>query len=282
MINKLGFRLLKNRIFEIVILLFAIFLIVPLALIIFMIIKKGISVINWGFIFSTRVPQFGSTNGGILSNILGTVFLVFFATVFAVPVGILTGTYLAENKKGVITFLIQWCIDILQGIPSIIFGLVIYIWVVQTTGKFSGISGSIALAFMMLPVIVKSTEETVKLMPNILKEASISLGVPYYKTMIRIILPTAFSGIVTGILIGIARIAGETAPLLFTAYGNNFFSIDMSKPIASLPHMIYNYATSPFPQSWDVAWGASFVLVSMILILNIITKLAVKKWKVQF
>lgn len=280
--NNLKYRIIKNKIFEITMFLFSFFLIIPLGLIIFMIIQKGISMISFEFIFSTDIPMYGSKAGGIFSNITGTILLVLFAAVISVPIGILTGIFLSENRKGKLSFAVQWCIDILQGVPSIIFGLVIYIWVVQTTGQFSGMSGSIALAFMMLPVIIKSTEESLKLMPHILKEAAIALGVPYYKTMIKVILPTAFSGIVTGILIGIARITGETAPLLFTAYGNNFFSMNMGKPIASLPHLIYNYATSPFKESWDVAWGASFVLVSMILLLNIITKLVVKKWKVQF
>jgi len=247
-----------------------------------MIIQKGISVINFEFIFSTEIPQFGSKEGGILSNILGTLLIVIVATAISVPIGIATGTYLSENRKGKITFIIQWCVDILQGIPSIIFGLVIYLWVVKTTGKFSGFSGSLALGFMMLPVIVKTTEETMNMIPAGFKEASIALGVPYYKTIIKIVIPTSLSGIVTGVLLGVARVSGETAPLLFTAYGNSFFNIDMGKPIASLPHLIYYYATSPFAASWDVAWGASFVLVTIILCLNLITKLAVKKWKVQF
>lgn len=277
--SSIVFRKVNNRIFEVFIFFFALILIIPLVLIIFMIIQKGISAINWEFLTSIRTPAYGSISGGILSNAVGTALLVALATFISVPIGVLTGTYLAENQKGITTFIIQQCIEILQGIPSIIFGLVSYIWIVQTTGKFSGISGSVALALMMLPVIVKSTEETVKMTPRILKEASIALGVPYYKTILRIVLPTAFSGIISGILLGIARIAGETAPLLFTAYGNNFFNVDMTKPIASLPHLIFNYATSPYPDSHTVAWGASFVLVSTILILNIITKLAVKKWK---
>jgi len=277
--RSITFRKVVNKIFEVFIFFFALTLIIPLILIIFMIVQKGISAINWEFLTSIKTPPYGSISGGILSNVVGTALLVAFATFISVPIGVLAGTYLAENEKGVTTFIIQQCIEILQGIPSIIFGLVSYIWLVLTTGKFSGISGSVALALMMLPVIVKSTEETVKMTPLILKEASFALGVPYYKTILRIVLPTAFSGILSGILLGIARIAGETAPLLFTAYGNNFFNVDMTKPIASLPHLIFNYATSPYPDSHTVAWGASLVLVATILILNIITKLAVKKWK---
>ncbi len=276
---SIKFRSFKNVLFKIMILLFSFSLIIPLFLIFFLIFQKGISVINWNFIFSTNIPSLGSKEGGIFSNIIGSFLLIIFATIISVPIGILTGVYLAENKKSILSTIIKFCIDILQGVPSIIFGLVVYIWIVSTTKKFSGYSGSIALAFMMLPVIVKSTEETVKLIPHSLKEASIALGVPYYKTILKIIIPTAFSGIMTGIIIGVSRIFGETAPLLFTAYGNNFFNIDMANPIASLPHLIYNYAISPYPQSWDVAWGASFVLLIIVLSLNLISKLVVKKWK---
>lgn len=272
-------RLIKNIFFKIIIFTFSFSLIIPLFLIFFLIFQKGISVINWNFLFSIKIPLLGSKDGGILANIIGSFLLVMVATIISVPLGVFTGVYLAENKKSKLSIIIRVCIDILQGVPSIIFGLVVYIWIVMTTKKFSGYSGSMALALMMLPVVVKSTEETIKLIPHNLKEASIALGVPYYKTILKIIIPTGFSGIMTGIIIGVSRIFGETAPLLFTAYGNNFFNIDMTKPIPSLPHLIYNYAISPYPESWDVAWGASFVLLIIVLTLNLISKLVVKKWK---
>ena len=162
---SIKFRLVKNILFKVIVFVFSFFLIIPLFLIFFLIFKKGISVINWDFLFSIKIPSLGSKDGGILSHIIGSFLLIIFATIISVPIGILTGVYLAENKKSKLASIIKLCIDILQGVPSIIFGLVIYIWIVNTTKRFSGYSGSIALAFMMLPVIVKATEETIKLIP---------------------------------------------------------------------------------------------------------------------
>jgi phosphate transport system permease protein len=147
---------------------------------------------------------------------------------------------------------------------------------------FSALSGGIALAIMMLPVIIKSTEETVNLIPESLKEASLALGVPYYKTILFVILPSGLSGILTGILIGISRIAGETAPLLFTAFGNPYMNLNIFKPVESLPHLIYNYAKSPFSEWHQKAWAASFVLILMVFTLNILSKWVIRKWKVRF
>jgi phosphate transport system permease protein len=149
-------------------------------------------------------------------------------------------------------------------------------------GGFSTLSGGIALALMMIPIIAKSTEESLKLVPNKLKEASLALGVPYYKTVIKVILPTGFSGILSGILLSIARISGETAPLLFTAFGSPFMNADIFKPISNLPLLIFNYAGSPYPHWHDMAWGASFLLLMFVLFLNIIARIISRRWKVQF
>jgi len=149
-------------------------------------------------------------------------------------------------------------------------------------GTFSALSGGIALGIMMLPVIVRTTEETLKMIPETLKEASLALGVPYARTITKVIVPAGLSGIITGILVSIARIAGETAPLLFTAFGSPFMNLNIFKPVNSLPLLIFNYATSPYPEWHKVAWGASFVLVVIVLSLNLITKMVARKWKVQF
>ena len=172
--------------------------------------------------------------------------------------------------------------EILQGIPSIVIGIIAYAWIVITLGTFSAFSGGIALSIMMLPVIVRATEETLKLIPDTLKEASLSLGVPYYRTILKVILPAGASGIATGVLISVARIAGETAPLLFTAFGNPFMEMNVLKPVNSLPLLIFNYATSPYPEWHALAWGASFVLVFFVLALNFFAKVVTRKWKVQF
>ena len=169
----------------------------------------------------------------------------------------------------------------LQGVPSIVIGIVVYFWVVKPMGTFSAFSGSIALAIMMLPIMIRSTEETLKMIPDTLKEAGLALGLPYHKVILRIILPCGMSGILSGILLSIARIAGETAPLLFTAFGNPYLNTNMSKPMQSLPLLIFNYATSPYDEWHDLAWGAALILLSTVLLLNIITKLTTRRWKVQ-
>lgn len=233
----------------------------------------------------------GEEQGGILKDIVGTFLIVILTVILSVPLGIATGMFAAENRnscsistfKRILVSLVQWTIDILQGVPSIVIGLVVSVWLVRSNifGP-SAISGAIALCFMMLPVVIKSTEETLRMIPHIYKEAAIALGVPYYKTMLLVILPSSFSGIVTGILLGVARIAGETAPLLFTAFGNNFMNTNIFKPINTLPQLIYNYSMDASAKSHATAWGASFVLISIILILNIVSKVVVKKWKIKF
>ena len=178
--------------------------------------------------------------------------------------------------------MVMLCVEVLQGIPSIVIGIIAYIWVVKPMGTFSALSGGAALAIMMLPVIVRSTEETLNLIPDTLREASLSLGVPYYSTVLKVVLPAGISGILTGILLSVARIAGETAPLLFTAFGSPFMNYNLLKPINSLPLLIFNYATSPYPEWHSLAWGASLVLVTFVLAANIISKMFSRKWKIQF
>ena len=172
--------------------------------------------------------------------------------------------------------------DVLQGIPSIVIGIIIYLWIVKTMGGFSAFSGSLALSLIMLPSIIKSTEETLKLIPDSLKEASLSLGVPYYRTILKVILPSGISGILSGTILSVSRVAGETAPLLFTAFGNPFMNTNLMKPMSSMPAVIFSYAISPYEDWQKLAWGAAFILISVILLLNIITKIAQQRWRVQF
>ena len=249
--------------------------------ILFFIAKNGISVIDWGFL--TRLPApVGETGGGISNALVGSAILVLTAGIFAVPVGVLTGIYLAEYRKQKFAYLSRLSVEILMGTPSIVIGIIAYVWVVMPMRSFSAISGGIALGIMMLPVIVMSTEETLKLIPDSLREASLALGVPYPRTIMKVILPAGLSGILTGIILSIARVAGETAPLLFTAFGSPFMELNIFKPVNSLPLTVFNYATSPYPEWHSLAWGTSFVLLALVLILNIVAKLGMKKWKVQF
>ncbi len=274
-------RFYKDWLFKGGIILLTILSTVPLLLILFYIIKQGISSINWDFFINLPKPV-GEKGGGIINALMGSGIIVFCASLMAIPFGSLVGLYLSEYNRDKLAYWVGLCVDVLQGIPSIVLGIIIYLWVVKPTGHFSALSGSIALAIMMLPPIIKSTEETLKLIPGTIKEASLALGVPYYKTILRIILPMGLSGILSGSLLSISRVAGETAPLLFTAFGNPFINTNILKPMSSLPLLIFNYAGSAYEDWHKLAWGASFVLIMMILFLNIITKILERRWKIQF
>lgn len=271
----------KNKLFKGVIIAGTIISTLPLLLILFYIFRQGITAINWHFL--THLPKpVGETGGGVANALVGSIMILLVSCILAIPMGIIIGIYLGETTKSRLAYFCQLAVDVLQGIPSIVIGIIIYVWIVKPMGGFSAFSGSIALALMMLPSIIKSTEETLKLLPDSLKEASLALGVPYYKTILKVIVPTALSGITTGVILSIARVIGETAPLLFTAFGSPFMSTNVLKPMSSLPLIIFNYATSPYNDWHQLAWGASLLLILMILFLNIITKIVQRKWKVQF
>ncbi len=270
------FRILKSRIISVFLTILALISTLPFLLVLYFIIKNGISVINWEFLTTLPKPV-GEPGGGILNAIVGTTILILIALTLSVPIGILTGVFLAEKGDSKIAFLSRLVSEILQGVPSIVIGIIAYLWVVKPMGHFSALSGGVALGIMMLPLVIKSTEEILKLIPRELKEASLALGVPYYRTILKVVIPAGFSGILTGILAGTARIAGETAPLLFTAFGNPFLNFNILKPISALPLLIFNYAVSPYEEWWAKAWGASFILVIFVLSLNIITRLISKR-----
>lgn len=278
--QRLNFRITSSKVFEGIITLLAFLITVPLFAIIFYVLKTGLSKINIHFFTSIPKPV-GEFGGGIANALVGSLLIVFIAALIAIPVGILTGIYLSENKKGKFSYYSRLSVDILQGVPSIVIGIVIYFWLVKPLGSFSAFSGSVALAIMMLPIIIRSTEETLKLIPSSLKEAGLALGLPYHKVILKIVVPCGFSGILSGVMLSVARVAGETAPLLFTAFGNPYITTNILKPMQSLPLLIFNYATSPYDEWHDLAWGASTILLMWVLLLNITTKLVTKRWKVQ-
>jgi len=263
------------------VILLSFFSMVPLFLILFYIMRNGLSSLSWEFLTELSKPV-GEVGGGIANAIVGSFLLVVIASLPAIPMGITAGVYLSEHKRGRLSYLLRLAVEVLQGTPSIVIGIIAYLWLVISMGGFSALSGGVALGIMMLPVITRATEETLKLIPDSLKEASLALGVPYYRTILKVILPAGFSGIATGILISLARIAGETAPLLFTAFGNPFMNLNIIKPVNALPLLIYNYATSPYPEWHSIAWGASCVLICIVLILNFVTRIIAQRWKVQF
>ena len=273
-------RKIKDKFFKGAVIVFAVLSTVPLLLILFYITKEGISAISWDFLFNLPKPV-GEAGGGIANALVGTLVLILIASVIAIPLGISMGIYLSEFRKHKFSYYVRLGVDILQGTPSIVIGMIAYLWIVRQMGTFSALSGGIALSIMMLPIIVTTTEETLKMLPNSLKESAFALGVPYYSTVLRIILPAAMNGIVTGIVLSIARIAGETAPLLFTAFGSPFMNLDITQPISSLPHVIFTYSTSPYNEFHSLAWVASFILILFVLIMNISAKLIAKKWKLN-
>jgi phosphate transport system permease protein len=234
---RVKYRVAKSRMAQIVIVAMAFIITLPLLAIIVFIFREGITKINWNFL--THIPKpVGETGGGIANALVGSILIVLAATIMAVPVGILCGIYLSENKTSRLSYWSRLSVDVLQGIPSIVIGIVVYFWIVKPIGGFSAFSGSIALGIMMLPILIRSTEETLKLIPPSLKEAGLALGLPYHKVILRVIVPCGMSGIISGIMLSIARIAGETAPLLFTAFGNPYLSTDLAKPMQSLPLLI--------------------------------------------
>jgi phosphate transport system permease protein len=274
-------RIIADKSFKTIVILLSFVSILPMFFILFFIIRKGISVVDWSFL--THLPKpVGEIGGGISNAIIGTLMLIIISTTFSVPVGVFAGIFLCEYRKGKFASFVKLAIEILQGIPSIVIGIIAYVWVVLSMGSFSGLSGGVALGLMMLPVIITATEETLKLIPDSLREASLALGVSYPRTILKVVIPAGLSGILTGILLSIARVAGETAPLLFTAFGSPFMNFNILKPVNTLPLMIFNYATSPYPDWHTLAWGASFVLIIFVLGLNLFTKVVTRKWKVQF
>ena len=274
--SPLTVRLIKDQCFKISIIFFASLLIIPLIFILFYILQRGFSALSIDFFIQLPKPV-GELGGGVSNAIVGTLMLVCIAAVIAIPLGILTGMYLSENKKSRLAEYARLCNDILQGVPSVVMGIIAYAWIVIPLGSFSALSGGIALGLMMLPIVTKTTEETLYMIPESFKEASYALGAPYYKTMLTVILPSAKSGIISGILLGLARISGETAPLLFTAFGNPFMNTNILKSVNSLPLLIFNYATSPYKDWQTLAWGASLLLVLFVLGLSILAKVVNKK-----
>jgi phosphate transport system permease protein len=276
---RIKLRNTKSILFKALIIFLAFVITLPLIVVLLYIIKMGVVQVNWSFLVHAPTPE-GVAGGGIANALVGSLLMVGMSAIVAIPVGLLAGIYLSENPGTRLAYYTGLCVDILQGVPSIVVGIVIYFWIVKPFG-FSAISGSIALAIMMLPIVVRSTEQTLLLLPDSLKEAALSLGVPYHRVIMKVIVPCGFAGILSGIILSIARIIGETAPLLFTALGNVYISTKVTGPMDSLPHLIYFYSKSPYQDQIDQAWGASFILLMFVLILNITTKLITRKWNIQ-
>ena len=274
------YRIGKSIGFQALTILLSVACVVPLIFILVYILQAGLTKINWHFLTNLPKPV-GEKGGGIANALVGSTIIIATSSVIAIPFGVLCGIYLSENKNSKLAYWSRLCVDILQGVPSIVIGIVAYFWLVKPLGGFSALSGSVALAIMMLPIVVRSTEETLLLLPDTLREAAYALGMPFHRVILKVIVPCGISGILSGVMLSIARITGETAPLLFTAFGNPYLSTNILRPMQSLPLLIFNYATSPYNDWHDLAWGASCILLVWVLALNIFTKLLTRKWKVQ-
>jgi len=245
---------------------------VPLVSVLVYVLIQGASALNWDFF--TQLPKpVGDVGGGMANAISGTLTLIALASCLGLPIGILGGLYLAELGHGRLGWWIRFTADVLNGVPSIVVGVFVYTLIVVPMKRFSAIAGGVALGIMMVPLVMRTTEELVRLVPNALREASLALGIPWWTTTVRVVLRTATVGILTGVMLAVARIGGETAPLLFTAFNNQFWQTRLDQPIASLTVQLYNYAIAPYDDWHRQAWAAALVLMSITLLLNIAARL---------
>ncbi len=247
----------------------------PLLFILFHLLKTGAASMSVNFF--TRMPTpVGETGGGMANAIIGTLILVGLACTFGLPVGIGAGLYLAEFRSTRLATAVRFLSDVLNGLPSIVMGIFAWQFLVRPLGHYSAWAGGVALGAMMIPMVTRTTEEMVRLVPVSLREAALALGYSRARTSMQIVLRTAAAGIVTGVLVAVARIAGETAPLLFTALGNQFWSTKLSQPIAALPLQIYTYALSPYDEQHSLAWAGALVLIFLVLVISVLARFATR------
>ncbi len=258
----------KNALMIFLSILSGLLVILPLFLIFYYTISQGIGALNLDFFIRMPKPV-GEPGGGMANALVGTAILIGLGSAFGLPIGIFAGIYLADYGSNPFGSGVRFLTDVLSGIPSIVIGVVAYILVVLPMRHFSALAGGVALGLLMIPTVTRTTEEMIRLVPHSYREAALALGLPRWKTTLRVVLPTALKGITTGVLLALARAAGETAPLLFTALGNRFWSTAIDQPIASLTVFIYDYAKVPFGDWTRQAWAAAFVLISLIFLLNV-------------
>jgi len=268
-------RAMVNRLMWAGAILATLIALVPLALVLYHVLKLGLPALNWAFF--TQLPKpVGETGGGMANAIVGTLILIGLASLVGLPVGMLGGIYLAEFGNGRAGGFIRFTADVLASVPSIVIGVLVWGLVVVPMKSFSALAGGVALGVMMIPLVMRTTEELVRLVPRSQREAALALGATRAKTTFTVVMAAARGGVITGVLLAVARIAGETAPLIFTALNNRFMSLRLDQPIASLPVTIWNYATSPYSDWIAKAWAGSFVLVALILILSIAARYATR------
>jgi phosphate transport system permease protein len=264
-------RKLKSALASTIAFVSAVLVIAPLGLVFFYLLVNGAGSVNWDFFTKLPAPV-GAVGGGMANAIVGTLELLALAGAIGIPVGVLGGVYLAEYGSARINSVLRFLADVLNGIPSITWGVVVYGLIVLRFKGFSGYAGGLALALIMIPLILRTTEEVILLVPNGYREAALALGVSRWKTIVHIVMKTASKGIITGILLALARVGGETAPLLFTAFGNRFWNHSLSQPIAALPLQIFTYAISPYDDWHRQAWAGALILVTGVFCVNVIVR----------
>ena len=249
--------------------------VVPLVVILVYLLKQGASALSLSFFTSMPKPV-GEAGGGMANAIIGTLILIGIASAVGLPVGIGAGLYLAERRGTRLANLVRFLADVLNGLPSIVMGIFAWQFLVRPVGHFSALAGGAAIGAMMIPLVTRTTEEMVRTVPQSLRDAALALGYPRWRTSLQIVLRTALGGIVTGVLVAVARFAGETATLLFTALGNQFWSTKISQPIAALPLQIFTYAISPYEEQHAQAWAGALVLITLVLVISIVARVVTR------
>jgi phosphate transport system permease protein len=274
-VKTLGRRRIFNGIMTAVIALAALITTLPLLFILFHLGQQGVSALSVDFFTKMPMPP-GEAGGGMANAIVGTLVIIGLACAIGLPIGIGAGLYLAEFKATPLANTVRFLADVLNGLPSIVLGIFAWQFLVKPLGHFSALAGGVALAAMMVPMITRTTEEMVRLVPTALREAAMALGYSRARTALAVVLRTAMAGIVTGVLVAVARIAGETAPLIFTAFGNQFWSLRLDQPIAALPLQIFVFANSPYDDWRRLAWAGSLVLIILVLLISIAARYATR------
>jgi phosphate transport system permease protein len=274
--NRLAARKRKSLLMIGMTLFGTIVALIPLFSIFAYVLTKGLPAMDLEFLTSLPKPV-GEPGGGMANAIVGSFIVIGIASVIGIPVGIMAGIFLSEYGRNKFGKVVSFLTDVLLGAPSIVVGIVVYILVVLATGGFSALAGGIALAIIMIPAVTRTTEEMLKLIPNHIREAGLALGLPKWRVTLFIILPSALRGIVTGVMLAIARVSGETAPLLFTAFGNRYWHEDLTSPIATLPVQVFTYSIAPYKEWQEQAWAGALTLILIVLILNITAKVLTAK-----
>jgi phosphate transport system permease protein len=275
-VNRQGFRRFKSGVMVGLMVAAVVVAVLPLLLILGTLVAKGAGSLNAAFFLRTPAPP-GAGGGGVAHAIVGTLMIVGMAGLMGLPIGIGAGMYCAEYPGSRLTTASRFLADVMNGTPSIVVGVFAWTWVVANQGHFSGLAGSIALALIMIPMVMRTTEEMINLVPHSLREAALALGYPRWRTSLSVVVRTCLPGIVTGSLLAVARVAGETAPLLFTALGSQFMVFDINRPMAALPLAVYTYATGPYEEWHRLAWAAALVLILVVLVLSLAARWATRE-----